>query len=143
MADDSFNENINTTIDFWIEVKEYRDSVDLNPFDTLANLALKLLSLPYSNAEVERTFSAMNIFKSKVRNRMSLNCVNALLHIKNGLKRANICCESYKIPDEVNIYINSNEVYKTSEFEIKTVLWQDDSDDEEDFFKSFETNEFT
>lgn len=79
-----------------------------------AHLAIKLLSILYWKAEGERVFSDMNLFKSKIINR--IHSVNALIHIKNGLKREQSCCEKYQIPDEVNILNNS--------------FWSDESDDE-------------
>ena len=45
-------QNVESTIEFWNEVKLYKDATNLNPFEALTNLAIKLLSLPYSNAEV-------------------------------------------------------------------------------------------
>ncbi|CAG5019380.1 unnamed protein product [Parnassius apollo] len=56
-------ENKCLTIEFWSEVHEYKDSADNNPFSELASLAISILSLPHSNAEIERVFSQMNIVK--------------------------------------------------------------------------------
>lgn len=67
------------------------------------------------------------------RNRISLNSVNSLLHIKYGLKRENCCCDNYQIPDNVNLNINSTSVYKKSEFEIKTLLWAEEEGEFSDF----------
>lgn len=125
-------EEVESTIKFWIEVKSYEDSCGLNPFNDLACMAIRILSLPYSNAEVERVFSAINSFKSKVRNRMSLASVNSLLHIKNGLRRENCCCEDYKIPDEVNMQINTLSVYEPSEFNMISVIWPKDMENNEE-----------
>ena len=43
----------------------------------------------YSNTEVEKVFRSMNLLKNKIRNRLSLNSFNSILHIKYGL---NFCC---------------------------------------------------
>lgn len=63
--------NITSSDDFWTEVSNYRDSCEENPYKELSKFALYLLSLPYSNADVERVFSKMNLIKSKLRYRMS------------------------------------------------------------------------
>lgn len=124
---------------FWIEVSEFKDVVGNNPFIELSNFVLRLLSMPYSNADVERTFSVMNFYKSKIRNRLSLNSVNSLLHIKYGLSRHDKCCNNYDIPSSVCKAISSMDSYKKSKYFLNTVLWpnniiEDESTDLEDIF---------
>lgn len=48
---------MNTTENFWCEVNTYRDACGRNAFGALARFALAMLVMPYSNAEVERSFS--------------------------------------------------------------------------------------
>lgn len=62
---------------------------------------MKFLVLPFSNAEVERVFSGMNLIKTKIRNRFTLNTVNSLLYIRCGLKRINKCCQNFKITNDL------------------------------------------
>ncbi|KYN12087.1 hypothetical protein ALC57_15754, partial [Trachymyrmex cornetzi] len=50
-------------------------------FGNISKLVLGLLTLPFSNASVERTFSIVNIIKDKLRNKMSIKMVEAILHI--------------------------------------------------------------
>ncbi|KAL5246327.1 hypothetical protein ACI65C_013735 [Semiaphis heraclei] len=45
---------------FWKEVCEYRDASETNPFEELCTLTMRLLVLPWSNADVEQLFSQMN-----------------------------------------------------------------------------------
>ncbi|CAD6204112.1 GSCOCG00009869001-RA-CDS, partial [Cotesia congregata] len=78
---------VNDTVQFWTEVKEYKDATGTNPFQELSDFAFSILLLPYSNAEVERVFSAMNLVKTKLRNKMNSEMTNALLTIRAGLKR--------------------------------------------------------
>lgn len=85
-----------STLDLWAEIASCRDSSGENPFRDLADLALTLLSLPHSNADVERVFSHMNVVKSKLRNRMNLKSLNAILTIRYGLKRHGASCHNYK-----------------------------------------------
>lgn len=74
-------ENTDCTVKFWAEVNTYVESGDNHRFKALASFVLKLLSLPWSNAEVERVFSQMNIVKSKLRNSMNIGTLNSILHI--------------------------------------------------------------
>lgn len=120
--------NLDRTDQFWIEVYQFKNSVNKNPFQKLSLFVLKLLSYPYSNAEVERAFSAMNFFKNKIRNRMALNTVNSLIHIKYGLQSSSACCSSYDLPASVFVKINSNETYKKSKYYIKTNIWPEEEE---------------
>jgi len=52
--------NIHHTISFWGEVYKYQDTIGENPFKNVAEIALSLLVLLISNAEVERIFSQLN-----------------------------------------------------------------------------------
>lgn len=81
-----------------------------------------LLIIPHSNAEVERLFSAMNVIKTKLRNRMQLPMLTAILSIKAGLKRHNKCCNSYDIPEQVIRKIKTNETYTDWDFEMPDVV---------------------
>lgn len=54
-------EFVEDTTKFWAEVLKYKDAAYNNPFNDLAEFALKILSLPWSNAEVERIFSILYI----------------------------------------------------------------------------------
>ena len=74
--------NKNNTISFWSEVKSYRDAGGNIRFEEIANFVLKLLSLPWSNADIERVFSQMNIIKTNLRNRLHLQTVNSVLAIR-------------------------------------------------------------
>ncbi|KAL7382723.1 hypothetical protein ABVT39_026993 [Epinephelus coioides] len=55
-----WNETKNT-VGFWSEIWKFRDAADVNPFQELAMAAVSVLSLPHSNAEVERLFSQMSV----------------------------------------------------------------------------------
>jgi len=82
---------------------------------TWSNRALPLLHYPcllrYSNAQVERIFSQLNLVKNKTRNRMSVEMTNAILTIRFGLKRNNKCCYDYILPPEVLRKIGSKKAY--------------------------------
>lgn len=69
-------ENQENTVAFWAEVKTFMDSAGNRQFQDLAVFALNLLSLPWSNAEVERVFSQVNLVKTKLRNRLHIDTLN-------------------------------------------------------------------
>jgi len=102
------------TISFWGEVFNYTDASGLNPFTELSSLAIRLLVLPWSNAEVERLFSQMNIVKTKLRNKMGPKLLDSILTVRTGLKRSKVCCSEYQLPPEVlkqmgtSFYYNKN-----------------------------------
>ena len=64
----------------------YKDSSSSNPFTESTEYAISTLTLPHSNADVERVFSNMNIIKSILRNKIQLEILTSLL-VKSGLKR--------------------------------------------------------
>lgn len=107
--------NISSTVLFWAEVNIYRDAGGNNPFGNLAKFALELLSLPWSNADVERTFSQLNLVKSKIRNRMQVSTINAILNIRYGLSRHNKCCYNYEIQNSYIRLIGTNATYVNSD----------------------------
>ena len=102
----------NSTAKFWTEVGTYQDASGCNPFQELFDLAISILSLPHSNAEVERLFSQLNVVKNKLRNRLSLKSVNAVLAVRTGLKRLEKRC-SY-IPKSVLEKIGTMAAYSSS-----------------------------
>lgn len=106
-----------STVKFWIEVYSYKDASGINPYLDVCELAISVLSLPHSNAEVERLFSQMNIIKSKLRNRLNISSVNAILAVKSGLRRLGKTCNTYDLPKETIKKIGTMAAYgsKTSE----------------------------
>lgn len=56
-------------------------------FPLLAQFAQNLLTLPHSSANVERLFSAINLMKTKIRNRLHTDTLTGLLYTKSGLKK--------------------------------------------------------
>ncbi|KAH0540277.1 hypothetical protein KQX54_015317 [Cotesia glomerata] len=59
---EKFDDNVKP-IDFWIAVLDMRNSQGERSFEDLASFALRELSLPISNADIERAFSIMSIIK--------------------------------------------------------------------------------
>lgn len=94
-------ENTKKTVPFWVEVLQYKDAAGENIFMDLANFAIKCLVLPWSNGEIERAFSQMKIVKSPHRNRLDDSTLIAILIIRAGLRRLNLCCSTYHFPASV------------------------------------------
>jgi hypothetical protein len=89
------------TNSFWQEVLSYKDSQGINIFVELTYIAISMFTLPHSNAETERLFSQMNVVKNKLRNRLKLPMLNAVLTIRSGLKRFNKCCHNYPLSNDL------------------------------------------
>jgi len=77
------------TFEFWSEAFNFRDAGQNTVFEQLALFAPHVLSLPFSNAAVERVFSQMNIVKTNLRNKMGLKSLNAILSIRLDFKMFN------------------------------------------------------
>lgn len=101
------------TIQFWTEVLTYKDAAGNNPFKELAEFVFRLLILPLSNAEVERLFSQMNLVKTKIRNRIHSDMLNAILTIRASLKRSEKCCHNFDIPKDVWEQIGNTSIYNS------------------------------
>lgn len=102
-----------STENFWVEVNEIKDAGGNKRFGNISKLVLGLLSLPFSNAAVERAFSIVNIVKNKLRNKMSIAMVEAIMHIRCTL---NVECYRFKptvamlkLFNSENVYSNVNE----------------------------------
>lgn len=103
--------NTKDVIKFWIEVDEHRNAAGINDFAELVDLAISSLTLPNSNAGIERIFSVMNIVKSKLRNRMAGPLLNAIFFIRNRLKVTGLKCYNYELPSDVFAAIGKNTKY--------------------------------
>lgn len=77
-----------TTDEFWSEVSQMTTASGEQRFSHISKLATSLLSLPFSNASVERSFSIMNIIKNKLRNQMSVKTAEAILRVKDNLSNS-------------------------------------------------------
>ncbi|KAL0861645.1 hypothetical protein ABMA27_009139 [Loxostege sticticalis] len=93
------------------QLRKYTNAAGINTFQELSDLAISALSLPHSNAEVERAYSAMNIVKNKLRNKMAVKTLNSTLLIRNQLKIMKKNCFSYELPADVITAIGSNSKY--------------------------------
>ena len=66
----------------------------------LCNFILTLLSLPVSNADAERLFSKLNLIKTDIRNRLSVDSLKAQLFIAEAVREQE-CCFEFKPSQEM------------------------------------------
>jgi len=78
-----------------------KDSAGNYRFRNVGRLALSLLSLPISNATVERAFSVYNVIKNQIRNKLSLDIMQAIMMVRYYLKIDNISCVNFKATEEM------------------------------------------
>lgn len=100
-----------STVKFWTEVADYKDAKGVNSFHDICEMAISILSLPHSNAEVERLFSQINIVKNKLRNRLNSKSVSAIITVRSGLRRVGKCCSTYELPEMVVKQIGTMAAY--------------------------------
>lgn len=116
IANKKWKNDTNTT-NFWIEVSNYKNFVDENPFKELSEFVISLLVLPFSNADVERLFSTMGIIKTKLRNKMRTELLCSILFTREGLKADKMCCTSYEIDREILQMLDSSGKYQKDAIE--------------------------
>ncbi|XP_077256816.1 uncharacterized protein LOC143894438 isoform X1 [Temnothorax americanus] len=80
---------------FWSNVRIYKDARGYQPFKKLAKFALKILSLLFNNAVVERVFSVMNATKTKPQNKINFKMLDAILRIRTHFHAKKICCQRF------------------------------------------------
>ena len=95
LQEDPKNKTIDT-VKFWVAVRRLTNANGDQCYKELADFALRSLSLPISNAVVERVFSVMAIVKTKLRNRMSFDMLVAIMRIRIHLKVLNECCINFQ-----------------------------------------------
>lgn len=67
---------------YWYAISKLTKPDNSPRFPLLSRLALTVLIVPHGNADSERLFSEMGLNKTKLRNRLGLQTLNALLCIK-------------------------------------------------------------
>lgn len=101
-------------VDFWIAVWNIKNLNGQRTYGDLSLFALRVLSLPTSNAQVERVFSIMAAVKTKVRNRMLMPMLVALIGLIIHLSVLQLCCENYVPSKDMLSRFNKNMYEKRS-----------------------------
>jgi hypothetical protein len=68
--------------------------------------------LPHSNAEAQRIFSIMNDVKSKKRNKLGSESLNAICMLRSKLHNDNIKSHNYVVTDNHLKLLKSSNIYK-------------------------------
>ena len=85
------------SVKFWSMVRCYKDLENKHSFRELADYCLTCLSLPISNAYVEKVFSRVSFVKSKQRNSMSTKMLDSIVRVKSFLSNREMCCKDFKV----------------------------------------------
>ncbi|KAK3918791.1 Zinc finger MYM-type protein 1, partial [Frankliniella fusca] len=81
---------------FWSCVLDVKNAGGEHTFKELALFVLKALTLPISNAVVERVFSVLSCLKCRRRNRLQLAMLEALIRVRVHLKVIGQCCTKFQ-----------------------------------------------
>ncbi|XP_071573822.1 uncharacterized protein [Temnothorax nylanderi] len=98
-------------IKFWSCVWNMKNGAGHHIFQDLAKFVLSALSLPLSNAVVERLFSVLNVIKTKLRNKLQIEMLEALLRVRTHFQVNGVCCSSFEPSKEMIENFNSKQMY--------------------------------
>ena len=96
---------------FWAEVGEKKMADGEPKYPNVHRLVTSLLTMPVSNAEVERLFSQMNCVKTGLRNRMQIAMLESILRIRSRLHATNLTCVTYPISAKMLSVYRASVVY--------------------------------
>lgn len=108
-----------STEELWIKISDMKNSCGEPKFKNISNLVLALLTVPFSNAAVERCFSILNIIKDKLRNRMAIATADCLLRIRYGLVKNG--CQNFQPTAAMLKRFNSHDMYYSDKID-ETVI---------------------
>ncbi|KAK3929507.1 Protein ZBED8 [Frankliniella fusca] len=103
-------ENVGT-IEFWSGVWSLKNAAGEQQYGSLARYVLYLLTLPLSNAVVERLFSQLTIVKDKIRNKLGKEMLEAILRVRTHLKAHDKCCKNFAPGAKMMEKFNSKTMY--------------------------------
>ena len=86
------------TFPFWMKVHNTKNLAGGYSFRELSSGVVRMLTLPVSNADVERIFSQVNVVKTFKHSNMKTNLLEAILTCKYGLSRTETRVDDYVIP---------------------------------------------
>ncbi|KAK4313003.1 hypothetical protein Pmani_015614 [Petrolisthes manimaculis] len=101
------------SVSFWCGVLQYKSSSEKRIFKELSEYALACLTTPVSNAVVERIFSTVTNVKTKSRNRLQTDMLNAIIRIRSHLQFQGKCCKDFKVTTRMLELFNSANMYST------------------------------
>ncbi|XP_071578842.1 general transcription factor II-I repeat domain-containing protein 2B-like [Temnothorax nylanderi] len=98
---------------FWPDVYKYTDACGRFIFRELAEVVLKMLTIPTSNAVVERAFSALTLIKTRIRNKLSTSMLQSLLTIRMHFQAHEKCCKMFQPSTEMIDRFKSSFMYES------------------------------
>lgn len=97
--------------EMWQEISLITDFTDALLFKNISALARLAMTMPHSNAEAERIFSIVTDVKTKKRNRIGAEALNAVCVIRSSFQSKNIDCTSFKVEQKHIDGHNSQNLY--------------------------------
>lgn len=96
---------LNNSVDFYAQVHDDCDAAGYKRFKNIAKFAIALLTVPISNASVERAFSIYSVFKNKLRNKLSLELLQSLMMVRFSIQRNFSSCVNFTpCPDMLKMF---------------------------------------
>lgn len=95
-------------IEFWRIVNNLKDPEGNNSFPLVMKLVNFLIKLPHSSACVERIFSSIDLNKTKIRNKLSINSLSGIFHSKNMLNIQQKSCYNSDIDNKMMMKHNNS-----------------------------------
>lgn len=86
---------------FWLQIEKFKDAEGNQCFQEFALGVIRLLTLPLSNAHLERAFSQVALLKYDTRNRMGLRLLSSLMDVRSGLSRNGWMSATFKPPRQL------------------------------------------
>ncbi|XP_031830448.1 uncharacterized protein LOC116426097 [Nomia melanderi] len=117
-------------IEFWYTISDLKDELGNLLYDEIAKLAFLCLSLPHSNADVDKFFSTITDIKNKKRCRLDTQMICAMTRIKLHLQSKHIDACSFKISNQL-LHCFNYEMYNKEEIpsELRGILLPDETDE--------------
>jgi len=104
-----------TIPEMWQQISTEKDFISNNfKFPNICTLAKLVLSLPHSNASAERIFSVVNDIKTKKRNRIGDNTLNAVTVIRSSFQDKKQTSADFKVTND-HITLHNQSMYSTKE----------------------------
>lgn len=93
--------DVKEPVEFWQKQFQQVSINDEKKYPNLCKVVGTALSLPHSNASVERIFSQLRRIKTDMRNSLKEESLVGLLHTKYGLKRKGITSDQLQVSEQL------------------------------------------
>lgn len=90
---------------YWHNIRQLQDPTGQPRYPVLTRLAKSILIIPHGNADIERSFSKMGLNKTKLRNSLGTDTLNALLQLQCNVQET---CYTFKPkPETISLCRNA------------------------------------